>query len=526
MTQSRMHGRKEAESQPGHEVSDQTASPANTKDLQLELERLRRVEKQFKEITENFPSGGIVILDRDLNVTFVSGRDMKTLGHSREMFLGKKPAAILDPETVSLAMPRYEAAQRGEAQAFEMPFRGEYYMVHLTPILDQSGLVDHIVNISFNISDMKKAELQNQKNEQLYRKLAESFPNGMVIVFDLDLRVKYFAGQELIKRGVQGDQYLGKSVREISSPEDFTRIEPHLLKALQGEAVTYEVVSTVGDIYLSRVAPLLDEQGRVEKILLTSLNITEIRAVEKELQAALHKEKELHELKSRFITIVSHEFRTPLTSILSSSELIALLGDNLTPEKRGEYLDRIKRSVLRMNELLNNVLFLEKTQGKKLPFQPASTALLPLFEQIVKEIAVVHDHSHDIHLTHSALEGEIKVDVHLIEPIVINLLSNAIKYSAAGSRVHFDAAFRGEDLVLKIEDRGIGIPHSEQKNLFESFFRASNVGTIHGIGLGLSIVKECCEAHGGTIEVESEENRGTSFRVVIPVEMPVKHRLD
>lgn len=501
-----------------------TLSPKRKK-IGAEIRRLRSVERRFLELMNYFPGAGFGIMNLDLSLAFVAGQELNRMELGPDFFLGKKPAEYLGQEVFDSVRHHYEAAVNGESTTYELPFQGSSFLTRLSPIRDKNGKIEQILAFILNIDQVKEAQKKSIENERLYQKLAENFPNGLVIVYDRNLRVNYIAGEELRIRKASAEAFLGLHASALAHPEAYRVIEPHLLAALEGKQGTYEVAQE-DQFYVSHSAPLWNDKGVVEQILLTTLNITGVKAAERELQKALAHEKELHELKSRFITIVSHEFRTPLTTILSSAELIALLGDNLTPEKRGEYLDRIKRGVSRMTGLLNNILFLEKTQGKKLPFRPTPSLLRPVLENLVNETNGNHDHSHSIVLQCRGLDGEIGIDLHLVEPIVANLLSNAVKYSKPGSAVLLDVEYRGDDLVIRVEDEGIGIPSGEKIQLFNSFFRASNVGAIHGIGLGLSIVKQCAEAHGGTVELESEENCGSRFRVLIPAALTDLDRID
>ncbi|MBL8991805.1 MAG: PAS domain-containing protein [Spirochaetia bacterium] len=495
------------------------------KKIGAEIRRLRAVEKRFLEMVNHFPGGGFGIMNLDLSLSFVAGQELNRMELGPDYFLGKKPADYLGAEAYESVRHHYEAAQNGQSATYELSFQGSTFLTHLSPIRDKDGNMEQILALILNIDQVKEAQKRSLENERLYQKLAENFPNGLVVVYNRDLLVTFIAGEELRSRGADAKMFIGRHARDIGSEESYQVVGPHLEAALLGKSGTYQVAFE-DQFYLSHTAPLWNDKGEVEQILLSSLNITQIKAAERELQKALAREKELHELKSRFITIVSHEFRTPLTTILSSAELIALLGDNLTQEKRIEYLDRIKRGVGRMTALLNNILFLEKTQGKKLPFRPSASRLKPVLENLVNETNGNHDHSHRISLQCRGLDGDIGIDLHLVEPIVANLLSNAVKYSKPGSAVLLDVEYRGEDLVIRVEDEGIGIPSPEQIQLFNSFFRASNVGGIHGIGLGLSIVKQCAEAHGGTVELDSQENRGSRFRVLLPAALSDIEQID
>ncbi len=229
----------------------------------------------------------------------------------------------------------------------------------------------------------------------------------------------------------------------------------------------------------------------------------------------LQLERELGELKGRFVSMVSHEFRTPLGVILTSSDLLGGYWERLSVERRTGLIDDIRASTRRMAEMMDEVLFLSRVESGKLSYRPASLHLRGFFEPIIDEILSSTDHRCLIRF--EAPDQATSADQLLLRHIVTNLLSNAVKYSPAGSSVDFVITLGDDGLHLEIADRGIGIPDSDVRRLFEPFHRGANVGDIPGTGLGLTIVKRCVDLHGGTIEWRSRESGGTSFTVRLPV---------
>jgi signal transduction histidine kinase len=229
-------------------------------------------------------------------------------------------------------------------------------------------------------------------------------------------------------------------------------------------------------------------------------------------EAELHKDRELIELKQRFIAMASHEFRSPLTAILLASHLLEDHSDKISPELRLRKLREIQVSAQRMTELLEDVLKLSKSWLDSL-----TITLLDL-EELCRDM-VAQLQSTDTNITFRC-KGEfhsIRADKRLVAHILTNLLSNALKYSPCGGAVCLELSQEGNELVFRIYDEGIGIPAEDQKRLFEPFHRATNAHGIPGTGLGLAIVKECVDKYGGTIAVDSLENRGTTFTVRLPV---------
>ena len=230
----------------------------------------------------------------------------------------------------------------------------------------------------------------------------------------------------------------------------------------------------------------------------------------------LEKEKELNEMKSNFVSMASHEFRTPLSTILSSISLLEQYKTTETQEKRDKHIKRIKSSVSEMVAILEEFLSLEKIEEGKVHVKKELFNLKELSEQIHAKFNTVLKPGQAILYRHSGDE-EICLDAAFINHILNNLLSNAIKYSPEDAQVVFKTTVREDLLELKVQDEGIGISAEDQKHLFERFFRASNTGGIKGTGLGLHIVKRYIDLLKGNIYIESESGSGSTFTVVLPL---------
>ncbi|NHC36973.1 ATP-binding protein [Scytonema millei] len=246
-------------------------------------------------------------------------------------------------------------------------------------------------------------------------------------------------------------------------------------------------------------------------------NITERKLAEAEMIYALEKEKQLVELKSRFITTASHEFRTPLTTILMSAKLLEQFGDRASEDKKRLYLDRIQIATKRMTQLLDDILLIGKAEAEKLEFNPTPVLLEKFCHDLVEEMQMSASNKHSIIFTSQAQQISANVDEKLLRYILSNLLSNAIKYSPKGGDIDLNLSIEAEKAIFYIRDRGIGIPTQDTEQLFHSFHRGSNVENISGTGLGMSIVKQCVDLHGGEISVTSEVGIGTTFVVTLPI---------
>ncbi|MBW3469983.1 hybrid sensor histidine kinase/response regulator [Arthrospiribacter ruber] len=239
----------------------------------------------------------------------------------------------------------------------------------------------------------------------------------------------------------------------------------------------------------------------------------------KELTRALEKEREIGELKSRIVLNVSHGFKTPLTSILSSAQLLQKYAERDHPFKAKimKHADKIENSVRSLNSLLTSVLFFGKADANKIDYKPHKMFLMAMFNEVVDVVRAGSENDVKINFKQGKLPKTIVSDHDLLYQIFENLLSNAVKYSKDGQEVDFEVY--EEEGILKgvIRDRGIGIPEKEHDQLFDRFFRAKNVGIIEGSGLGLSIVKKCIDVLKGDITFDSRQGKGTTFYVSIPI---------
>ncbi|MBZ0285015.1 MAG: GAF domain-containing sensor histidine kinase [Anaerolineae bacterium] len=241
--------------------------------------------------------------------------------------------------------------------------------------------------------------------------------------------------------------------------------------------------------------------------------IEERKRMEFELRRALERERELNDLKTRFISNTSHEFRTPLALIMTSSDLLRTYYHKLTDEQRIERLDRIQTEVQKMAALLSDVLTVSQTDSPAHhEFNPIPVDLVAFCTMTIGELQVVDPR--EIRLTHEGDCTQRMVDRDLLNEVLVNLLSNALKYSVQS--IHLAVRCDAEHTTFTITDRGIGIPEADQQRIFDVFHRGSNVGHLPGTGLGLTIAKQSAELQGGSIRFESREGVGSTFVFTIP----------
>jgi len=252
-------------------------------------------------------------------------------------------------------------------------------------------------------------------------------------------------------------------------------------------------------------------------VLLVGIDITQRKRAEAELLKAVTREKELGQLKSNFVSMVSHEFRTPLGIIQSSAEILSDYHDQLSSGERQEQLQSIVKNTRRMAAMMEEVLVLSRLDAAKMDFKPAPVDLTAFCRRLVSEVKSTTDQKCSIELCVAPVSPQAWADERLLGHIFTNLLSNAVKYSEDGSPVRFTVERDGPDALCVIADQGIGISEEDQAWLFTSFQRGRNVGDRPGSGIGLVLVKRCLELHGGTIQIKSDLLKGTQVTVRLPI---------
>jgi len=342
-------------------------------------------------------------------------------------------------------------------------------------------------------------------------------------VFLLDLEGRHLAVNQCAADllGYAADEMIGLSYTQVVAPVEQPDALDRRAALLAGETLPiYERVFRRKDGALIPVeinaALVRDDQGRPLHIQSVVRDITARKRVEDEMRRALQQEKELSELRSRFVSMASHEFRTPLNTILSSTELLEDYGARWPEDKRQSHLRRIKTAVNTMTGLLNDILLVSKSEAGKLEFKPAPLDLGRWCAELVEEFQLNARGQHAFAFTFTGSAPQVRLDERLLRQIFANLLSNAVKYSPAGGTIRFDVTCGTRAAIFQVCDKGLGIPPQDQARLFETFHRAGNVGNISGTGLGLAIVKRSVERHGGKITFHSEPGRGTTFAVRLP----------
>ncbi len=243
--------------------------------------------------------------------------------------------------------------------------------------------------------------------------------------------------------------------------------------------------------------------------------IQELERTKKDLHNALDKEKELNELKSRFVSMASHEFRTALTTMMSSLSLVTKYGEQKDIEKQTKHVSKIKTSINNLTDILNDFLSVSKLEEGKIENLPEEIDLRTFIKDVISEMKGMATQGQVLTQEHSGKEI-VSLDKKLLKNVLFNLISNAIKFSPEQGKVEVNSQATDTSVKISVKDNGIGISKEDQQHLFERFFRGHNATHIQGTGLGLNIVAKYAELMNGSLDVESEENKGTKFTIIIP----------
>lgn len=370
-------------------------------------------------------------------------------------------------------------------------------------------------SLQHEIAERKAVEKMLVSSQQIYNAMAHYFPEGVIGVISRDRTFKFIDGRELSNLGLSSADLTGESISSKKAAILLPRAEALLKDAFSGLSLSVE--ETVdGRIYSIVAVPLPDEQKQIEDILIVIQNITPRKHMEEDLRQSLEKERELGDLKSRFVTTASHEFRTPLSTILSSVFLLENYRGERFEQDKDMHLQRIRRSVNNMTAILNDFLSLSKLEEGKVGVTFTEFDLQTFTSELISEMELVKKSGQNFRYVHSGETAVIATDKQLLKNILINLISNAIKFSNEDGKIEVLTKTGHNEVTLQVTDWGVGIPDSEKKHIFNRFFRARNVMNIEGTGLGLNIVRKYAELLNGTVSFESEPETGTRFTVVIP----------
>jgi PAS domain S-box-containing protein len=362
-----------------------------------------------------------------------------------------------------------------------------------------------------------KVEIALQRSMDTNRALLTVMPDVMFRISSEGVFVNYKAPLEETTF-LTPEECLGKKLSEVL-PQN---IANSMLECVQKALATHKI--QILEYQMTVKEALRYFEGRfvisdTNEVILIIREITERKQAEEDIYKALVKEKELGELKNRFITMISHEFRTPLTTILSSAELLEYYGQKWGEDKRGDYFKQIYNSVGNMTYLLDDILLIGRAESKGLHFNPTTIYLYTFCLDLIRNFREGAGSRHNFIFSPNVSQQAdfyAMLDENLLHQILSNLISNAVKYSPPGSTINLELDLENGYVVFRVIDNGIGIPNEGLNHLYNPFYRGSNIGTVSGTGLGLAIVKNAVDLHQGIIQVQSEKGFGTTFTVKIP----------
>jgi PAS domain S-box-containing protein len=324
--------------------------------------------------------------------------------------------------------------------------------------------------------------------------------------------------------GLAQSDFIGKTCQQLGFPaEIMERFDAQLETVFTtGQPLTDETsFPTVDGVreYEYTIHPIGDINGKPQAVIVTVKDITKYKQATATISTALAKEKEISALKSQSAFVVSQELRNILHNVLTYAELIGIDSKQGTNEKKVNYFQRIQQNIKRINQLLDDLLWIGKTETTELKLNLALLDLTKFCRELTEELQQGAGREHRLTFVSQGLCSSVCMDAKLLRHILMNILVNAIKYSAKGSEVKLDVVCQEKQAIFRIQDSGIGISQKDQELLFKAFHRGSNVGTIPGKGLGLMIVRKCVDLQGGEILVESEESVGTTFTITLPLNL-------
>jgi PAS domain S-box-containing protein len=370
-------------------------------------------------------------------------------------------------------------------------------------------------NLLTQIEERMEVEDRLRKSQALYRAVARNFPDGVIGILNNEMKYVFVEGREM--KG-----YLLNTHNNVNGVFDglhklvLERFSKDIRKAFEGEKITFEFGA--GSKHYDVIAtPLRESERPAREVLIVVRNITRFKEYEEGLKVALEKEKQLNAMKSRFVSNVSHEFRTPLTTILSSVFLLENYRKDEATANWKNHISRIRRSINTLTELLEDFLSLEKLSEGKVEVHHSRFSLKNFLADFLGELEAIKKKDQHLDLTCHYDADIIVTDKAILANILNNLGSNAIKYSPSDGNIMIRVKVASDNMELSVSDNGMGIPEGEQKHIFERFFRAQNAVNIQGTGLGLNLVMKYVTLLNGDITFSSTMNSGSTFVVVIPV---------
>ncbi|HEY9653124.1 MAG TPA: PAS domain S-box protein [Coleofasciculaceae cyanobacterium] len=487
---------------------------------------LRKSEFRYRHLVETIPHG-IVELDATGTITFCNRTYQKMLGYTEDELLGKSMAElILESERSTFVeyltkqvqdqpppTPYFGKVLTGAGNLIDIQVDWNYQQ-------DDQSQVTGFISVVTNITQRKQTE-QALIEERNFVSAILDIAGALIVVCDREAR--------FISINPACEKLTGYSLNELQgiSPWDMLLIpeEIEAVKSIFHELQVTQSPNGNENYWVTRDGNrrliawsntvLLHADGSIKYIVSIGLDITDRKRAE-EMRRALERERELSDLRLRFFSMASHEFRTPLSTILMSAQVLESSAYNWSVEKCLRNVRRISTAAKHMTQLLTDILTINRAETGRLEFQPQPIDLEQFCQQLLDEIRSTTGSEHTLNFSCQGECHRACFDERLLRSILTNLLSNAVKYSPQGGQIDLALVSESERVTLQVRDHGIGIPVDEHSHLFEAFHRGSNSSNIPGTGLGLTVVKKCVDLHGGTVEITSKVGMGTTFTITLP----------
>ncbi|MDB4089297.1 PAS domain-containing sensor histidine kinase [Flavobacteriales bacterium] len=497
-------------------------------------------QKDIYKLIYETSTEGILVCDNKGKIQMVNDSIIQIFGYEREEIIGQtielflpkeikerhkshRNGYIKSPERKKMGEGRdlYGLKKNGDKVPLEislnhMTIEGELFVMGLiTDISERKVAENRIHELNSELEQKVNERTKKLKENQiLYNLITKNFPNGIICVLDKELKFIYAEGEELSKNGIDSKFLIGKNYLDSINKENSNEVEEILKKVFKGKVDSFEIKKRK-NVYQVDAVPLIYEANQdISQVLIVEHNVTNIKNIEEKMKESLQKEKELNELKSRFVSMASHEFRTPLSTILSSLNLLERYIETDNETKRNVHISKIKRSINNLTNILDDTLTISKIEESKIELLFEKINVIDLINEIIGEIEGLKNLEQEFILNFAG-EEVIESDLKILKIILANILSNALKYSEKD--IHISIAVEENQFSVIVGDEGIGIPINEQKRLFERFYRANNASNIEGTGLGLNIVKGYITKLNGEINITSKENEGTTVTINMPI---------
>ncbi|HXU75080.1 MAG TPA: PAS domain S-box protein [Methylomirabilota bacterium] len=519
----------------GEDVLKALGSVADSIALGIERKRaqtaLAESEARFSAAFQASPIFIAIARMTDGRFVLVNDAFVNWADYTREEILGKNTAELSVWERQEDREAFWDDLRRtGSVRQRECRFRnrhGRRFTILLSSEVIQINRVPHMLSLALDITERKQTEAELRAGEARLRESEARFSAAFEAspIFISMMRVsdeKYVLANEALVNwlGCTRDEVLGRSSADLGIWDDLAERRASWEELRNHGSIRQKEFrwrNRRGQVFTILLSAETIQVNKEPHVLSMALDITQRKQAEVEMLKALAREKELSQLKSNFVSMVSHEFRTPLAIIQSSAELLREFFQKMAPEERDEQLESITGNTRRMAGMMEGILVLSRLDAGRLDFTPSALDLDGFCRRAVDEVLSATSRRCPIELALAPGLPQARADERLLTHILTNLLSNAVKYSEPGGRVRFAVEREGAEARCMIRDEGIGISEEDQHMLFTAFHRGANVGSRAGTGLGLLLVKRCVELHHGKVRIESTVGRGTTVTVRLPV---------